>query len=90
MEFAIHSVVDPTRLAAIAVELHAMARTCASFVQNHAKSAAFTQSVTNNARNLARHALRTVRGPVHIVDDVHYRVLYLVTSCHAQSAVQRH
>lgn len=83
MEFAILSVADCTRPAAIAVKLHAMARVLVSSAENRAKSAAFIQSVTNSVRNCACHALKTVCGTVHIVDAVCYCAQCLTTSCYA-------
>jgi hypothetical protein len=79
-------VVGRTRPAAIAVELHAMARVPVSFAWNPAKLAAFIQSISNSVRNLACRALRL---SVVLSTSQTMFVRHLVTSCYAQSVVQR-
>lgn len=90
MEFVIPNVEDHTRPAVIAAKLRAMATCRALFAQNHAKLAAIIRNAASFAMSHAHHVRKIVPGLAHIVEGVHYHVLFLAICCHAQSAVQRY
>ncbi|RDL33045.1 Uncharacterized protein BP5553_08484 [Venustampulla echinocandica] len=77
-----------SRLLFIAAKLHAMATCPVLYAQNPVESAVIIPNAASYVMSLAHLVLRIVPGLVHIVDDVHYHVRYLVICYHAQTAVQ--